>query len=95
LLFSGTKDFPIILIGNKIDLVDEISPEMDIGVEKLSEIIAEELKTGENPILTIKTSAKTGMNIFLVLPTIFALTKFMPIRCVLGEDERSPKSFEI
>ena len=54
---------PIVLIGNKIDLVPEIDKAMIEGSENLKSVIQKKLKVPENKVQSISTSAKTGENI--------------------------------
>ena len=54
---------PIVLIGNKIDLVPEISKELIEGSDNLMNIIQKELEVPANKVQKISTSAKTGENI--------------------------------
>ena len=54
---------PIILIGNKIDLVKEIDEEIHKGTSQVLKLIQKELNVNESKVQKINTSAKTGENI--------------------------------
>lgn len=83
---NGVEDIPIVLIGNKMDLLEEDTTGLDTGEESVTQIIAKELKMKHNPILKIKTSAKTGMNIEAVFDS---LTKALIESIKRSEAERN------
>jgi small GTP-binding protein len=57
------RSIPIVLIGNKIDLVSEIDKDIVDGSERLMKIIQKELDIPDQKVQKINTSAKTGENI--------------------------------
>lgn len=63
--FVKNKHLPAILIGNKLDLRDEIQVNAistELG-QKLADNVSQHLSKGKIPVLYIETSAKTGENV--------------------------------
>jgi small GTP-binding protein len=62
--YSGLGKIPILLIGNKYDLVDELSESVDLKKgKKLARKLTKELEPYQSKVEFLQTSAKTGLNI--------------------------------
>ncbi|KAL9655496.1 hypothetical protein ABK040_002164 [Willaertia magna] len=69
-----TKDVPIVIVGNKLDLIE--NKEREIKREMVDELIEKVSKTSNLKPIYLETSAKTGINIDKVFYNVVKLFKY-------------------